>query len=48
VFGTVALTSLLSGTLLHLIGWHAVLYWALPFLALTGLATLWLWRRQRA
>jgi MFS family permease len=48
VFGTVALASLLSGTLLHLIGWHAVLYCAIPFLALTGLATLWLWRRQRA
>ncbi|HJP21112.1 MAG TPA: MFS transporter [Alphaproteobacteria bacterium] len=48
VFGTVAAASLTSGTLLHLIGWHAVLYGALPFLALTGLASLWLLRRRTA
>jgi MFS family permease len=48
VFGTVAGASLSSGTLLHLVGWHAVLYGALPFLALTGLANLWLLRRRAA
>ncbi len=46
VFGTVAAASLTSGTLLHLIGWHAVLYGALPFLAITALASLWLLRRR--
>ncbi len=46
VFGTVAAASLTSGTLLHLIGWHAVLLGALPFLAFTGLASLWLLRRR--
>jgi predicted MFS family arabinose efflux permease len=48
VFGTVAAASLTSGTLLHLIGWHAVLLGALPFLAFTGLASLWLLRRRVA
>jgi MFS family permease len=48
VFGTVAGASLSSGTLLHLVGWHAVLYGAVPFLALTGLANLWLLRRRAA
>jgi hypothetical protein len=48
VFGTVAGASLSSGTLLHLVGWHAVLYGALPFLAVTGLASVWLLRRRAA
>ncbi len=46
VFGTVAAASLSSGALLHFFGWHAVLYGALPFLALTALASLWLLRQR--
>jgi MFS family permease len=41
VFGTVALTSVASGQLLHLHGWHAVLAAALPLLIVALAAGLW-------
>jgi MFS family permease len=41
VFGTVALTSLTSGQLLHHRGWHAVLGAAVPLLAAALAAGLW-------
>jgi len=40
VFGTVALGSLGSGALLHFSGWNAVQYVALPFIAVSTIATL--------
>jgi len=45
VFGTVAVTSVVSGQLLHRHGWHAVLAATLPML-LAGLAAA-LWRVER-
>jgi MFS family permease len=45
VFGTAVTASLLSGQLLHYVGWEMVLLAALPFVALSTLAVLWLaWR----
>jgi MFS family permease len=41
VFGTVALTSVASGQLLHRHGWHAVLAAALPLLLVALVAGLW-------
>jgi MFS family permease len=46
VFGTVALASLGSGKLLYQTGWDAVPLSGLPFIALAGLATLWLMGRR--
>ena len=48
VFGSVAISSFASGNLLHFIGWSAVNYSALPFIAVTVVAALWLSGRQRA
>ena len=42
VFGTMAVTSLSSGALLHQIGWQIMVLWMLPFLATTLAALLWL------
>ncbi len=42
VFGTVALASLGAGTLLHLFGWTILNLGALPFIAFTSMATVWL------
>ena len=42
VFGTVASASVGSGTLLHLFDWRTVNLGALPFIALSALAILWL------
>lgn len=47
VFGTMMLASFASGSLLHLFGWQIVNYGALPFVALSILATLWLALRRR-
>jgi MFS family permease len=47
VFGSVAVASLSSGGLLHFFGWNAVNLGAVPFLFLTGAATLWLMARRR-
>jgi predicted MFS family arabinose efflux permease len=48
IFGTMAVTSLSSGVLLHGIGWQAMSYWMLPFvLAILGAAT-WLALGRRA
>ena len=38
VFGTTAVTSLLSGTLIHFFGWDVLLYTAAPVIAAMGLA----------
>ncbi len=46
VFGSVATASLSSGGLLHLIGWEAVNYGALPFLAVTVLVVAWFATRR--
>ena len=48
VFGSVAFASLSSGGLLHLVGWQAVNYGALPFIMLAMVATVWLGLRRRA
>ncbi len=49
IFGTVAASSFMSGTLHSAFGWTAVNYGVLPLVALTLGATLWLMgRRQRA
>lgn len=48
VFGSVATASLASGSLLHLIGWEAVNYAALPFVLVTTTAVLWLVMRRHA
>lgn len=48
IFGVVAAASFSSGALLHLFGWTWVNVGALPFLALAGLALLWLLPRRRA
>lgn len=48
VFGSVAMASLLSGTLLHFFDWQAVNYFALPFLLAAGAAMLWFVTFRRA
>jgi MFS family permease len=48
VFGTVALSSFSSGALLTGHGWGMVQLAALPFVAVAGLAVLWLKARGRA
>ena len=48
VFGSVAISSFASGNLLHYVNWSAVNYSALPFIALTVVAVLWLIARRRA
>ena len=47
VFGTVALASVGSGTLLHLFDWHTVNLGALPFVALSALSIVWLAMQRR-
>jgi len=47
VFGTAVTASLMSGQVLHYLGWSTVLMMALPFLTLATGATLWLAWRQR-
>ena len=47
VFGTVSVASLSAGTLLHLFGWQTVNLGALPFIALTSVAIVWLALRRR-
>ena len=47
VFGTVSFASLSAGALLHLFGWQTVNLGALPFIALTSTAILWLAFRRR-
>jgi len=47
IFGTVAASSLTSGTLHSAFGWAAVNYGVLPLVALTLGATLWLMGRRR-
>jgi MFS family permease len=42
VFGTMALTSVLSGALVAMTGWHDMNFWALPFLALVAISLVWL------
>jgi len=46
VFSTAVTASLLSGQLLHYLGWHLMLLAALPFVAIATLAVLWLGWRQ--
>ena len=48
VFGSVAISSFVSGNLLHYVGWSAVNYSALPFIAAAVLAVAWLAVRRRA
>jgi MFS family permease len=48
VFGTVAMASVGSGTLLHLFDWQTVNIGALPFVLFAGLSVIWLaWVRRR-
>jgi hypothetical protein len=47
IFGTVAASSFMSGTLHSAFGWTAVNYGVLPLVALTLGATLWLMGRRR-
>jgi len=47
VFGTVAFASLTSGTLLENYGWEMVNVGAVPFIAVTVLATIWLAVKRR-
>lgn len=47
VFGTVAIASLTSGTLLHFFGWQGVNVGATPFIAVTVVATIWLAVKRR-
>ncbi|MBI2314207.1 MAG: MFS transporter [Betaproteobacteria bacterium] len=48
IFLTMATSSLSSGVLVTSEGWRAMNFWALPFLALTAAATVWLILRRRA
>jgi MFS family permease len=48
VFCTTATSSFASGVLVNTAGWNTLNYVALPFLAIAGLAALWLARRRRA
>lgn len=47
VYGVVAVATLSAGWLLHHLGWEAVNYSALPFLALVGGLLVWFGRRPR-
>lgn len=47
VFGSVASASLSSGAVLHFFGWSAVQVFALPFVAIAGVAILWLRQARR-
>jgi MFS family permease len=42
VFGSSALASLLSGTLIYFFGWNTLLLVALPLIAVMGLGLLWI------
>lgn len=48
VFGSVAVSTFVSGNLLYFVGWSAVNLSALPFIAVTIIAVLWLTKRRRA
>ncbi|MNC84583.1 hypothetical protein D3C83_01400 [compost metagenome] len=49
VFVTMAISSLSSGLLLNVSGWHAVNYGSIPFLVFATTATCWLmWQRRAA
>ena len=47
IFSLVALGSLLSGTLLHLLGWEQLNFTMLPFIIIVGLLAIWLSLSQR-
>ncbi len=44
VLGTQAVTSLIAGVMIMSAGWHSLIYFALPMIAATALATLFLWQ----
>ncbi len=46
VLGTQALTSLGAGVMIMSTGWHSLIYFALPMVALTALVTVLFWRRR--
>lgn len=46
VLGTQALTSLGAGVMIMSAGWHSLIYFALPMVALTALVTVLFWRRR--
>lgn len=49
IFVTMIMTSLASGALFTVQGWHAMNLWAVPALLLAGAALLWIaWTRRRA
>ena len=48
VFGSVAASSFASGNLFHFVGWSAVNYSAIPFIAMAFAAVVWLSLRRRA
>lgn len=48
VFGSVAASSFVSGNLFHFVGWSAVNYSAIPFIATAFAAIVWLSLRRRA
>lgn len=48
VFGTVALTSLSSGAILHFFSWNAIQWSVIPFVSLSAAATAWLVMERRA
>ncbi|HWQ40306.1 MAG TPA: MFS transporter [Burkholderiales bacterium] len=48
IYVTMSTSSLLSGAILYRFGWNPLNYSALPLLALTGVAILWLARLRRA
>jgi MFS family permease len=47
VLGTQAVTSLVAGVMIMGAGWHSLVYFALPMIALTALTTVLLWRRNQ-
>ena len=48
VFCTTATSSFASGVLVNAAGWNTLNYVALPFLAIAGMAALWLTLKRRA
>jgi len=48
VFGAVALTSISSGAVLHFFSWNTIQWALIPFVLISGVATLWLLARRRA
>ena len=46
VLGTQALTSLVAGVMIMGAGWHSLVFFALPMVALTALVTVIFWQRQ--